>query len=118
MGTTTGKTSITQTDFLLNDTGVAASAVDNLFGGAATIHTLFITNAGAVAYVKIYDHVDPNVGSTVPDIILTVPASTQTVWNIIEGVELTNVSYACVSAGGTAGTDAPAGAVTLHMVVW
>ena len=120
MATFTGKKSIAQTDFLLTDTDVRGTGVyvgSDVFGGAATVHNIFIENAGALAYLKIYNVGVPVIGTTVPDIILVAPASEEVVWTIVDGLAFTNFSYAATSTKGTAGTTAPGGTIKLHAVV-
>lgn len=104
----TGKSSITQTDFILKDDAVTATSVDDIFGGAATVHSIHIDNPGAVCWLKLYENVDPTVGTTGPDIILQADGSEEVVWTIIDGISFTNFSYAAVSAAGTGGTGNPA----------
>ena len=113
----TGKNSITQTDFILTDNDVDESAVDDVFGGSATVYSLYIENASSLAHLKISDTADPVVGSTAPDIILQAVASEELMWQVVDGLAFTNFSYACVQEDGTDGTTAPAGTVKLHAVV-
>ena len=117
MAVFSGKNSITQTDFIVTDSDVDETAIDDLFGGAAVVYSLFIENASSLAHLKIYDAADPTVGTTAPDIILQAVASEQIDWQIVDGISFTNFSYACVQEDGTSGTTAPAGTVKLHSVV-
>tara|TARA_R100000808_G_C2136155_1_gene144495 strand:- start:580 stop:939 length:360 start_codon:yes stop_codon:yes gene_type:complete len=114
----TGKNSIVQTDYLLKDDAVNATAVPDVFGGSAVVHNIHIINAGAVCWLKFYDHADPTVGTTDPDIILQADGSEEVVWTIIDGISFTNFSYAAVSAAGTGGTGNPGGGnIDIFMVV-
>ena len=119
MAIVSGKKSITQIDFVLSDDDVDETAVDDIFGGAGTIHGFHFENThGATgAHFKAYDNADPTVGTTSPDLIIHVPANMDTVWYVTDGIAFTNLSYACVQEDGTSGTSAPAAAVKLHAVV-
>ena len=112
-----GKNSAVQTDFLLTDTAVIATPVDNAFGGAVTIHTIVLNCAGAVAYYKFYDTAAADVGTDDPVIILQADAGEITVWNIIDGIALTNLSYAQTNSLGTGGDVAATGTKQLFLHV-
>lgn len=122
MGFFSGKKSITQTDFLFSDSdGLNNASPDkDVFGGAGVVHSIHIDNAGALAYLKMYDNADPTPGTAPPQIQLEAVASEETVWIIIDGVSFTNLSMAASDTAGTAGAGAganPAGTVKIHMVV-
>ena len=114
-----GKKSITQSEFILTDDDVDETAVDDIFGGAGTLHGLHLenTHGATLAHFKAYDNADPTVGTTAPDLIIALPANTETVWFVSDGIPFTNLSYASVQEDGTSGTTAPAAAVKLHAVV-
>lgn len=118
MAITTGKSSVTQTDYLFYDSGVTGTAVDDVFGGAVKIHSIQVQNIHAAddAYLKLYD-VAPTVGTTAPFMILKSPADSTVVWTSITGLDMTRVSYVAVDEGGTTGTSAPTTALKLYMVV-
>ena len=119
MAILSGKKSVTQTEFILSDDDVDETAVDDIFGGAGTIHGFHFENThGATgAHFKAYDNSDPTVGTTSPDLIIHLPANVNTVWFVTDGIAFTNLSYACVQEDGTSGTTAPAAAVKLHASV-
>jgi hypothetical protein len=117
MAVTTGKKSVTQVDFMAHDTSAVNAAVDDVFGGSATLHTIVINNGGTKAYVKFYDAAEPSVGTTEPSIILVADASKVTVWNVVEGIAFTNVSYNANNAAGKTSGDNPGGTLALSMVV-
>ena len=101
------------------DSAAAAEATQDVRGGACTLYGVLVANAWTVAaYVKIYDAAAVTVGTTVPDMIFVIPAST-TAYMPINGVAgqpmLTGLSMVAVTAAGTAGTapDDAACAVTL-----
>lgn len=114
----TGKNAIVQTDFLLKDDAVNATAVPDIFGGSATVHSIHIINTGAACFLKFYDDPGPTVGTDPPDIILRADGSEEVVWTIIDGIPFTNFSYAAVATPGTAGTGNPGGGnIDIFMVV-
>ena len=68
-------------------------------------------------YLKIYDSLDPDVGTTDPEVIIMAPHGGATTVDISGGVNIeNNVSYAVVKEAGTAGTTAPSTTVTVHLV--
>lgn len=106
-----------------NDTDAEGTAVNNIRPGATKLHVLDIDNAanGAVSYFKVYDSLGPTIGTTDPDWILPVAASVQRTYLFTEsdvmGLTIANgISYACVTAGGTAGTTNPTSAVIVDGV--
>jgi|TARA_R110000824_G_scaffold241128_1_gene429849 hypothetical protein len=119
MAVTTGKNSTTQKDFLLTDPDVDEVGVDDVFGGSAVIHGIFLenTHGSTAAHFKAYDNAAGVPGTTAPDIMIAIPGDKEHAWFIIDGIFFTNFSYACVQEDGTSGTTAPAAAVKLHAVV-
>ena len=124
MGITTGKYSITETDCLFIDTGATEAAETDVFGGSVTIYSMhFFHNHSNPAYVKIYNATTATVGTTDPDIILKADGTStnngHTYWTIVDGLSLTNMTYAAEDSSGTTGTAAPdSGAgVKIDMVV-
>jgi hypothetical protein len=115
MATFTGKSSSTDIDFVLTDDDVDETAVDDIFGGAATVHSLFLDAPSGTTHYKLYNNADPTVGTTHPDFIFRV--TEPVVWTIVDGVSFDNFSYAAVQEDGTGGTTAPAVTCKLHAVV-
>jgi hypothetical protein len=120
----TNKTSVTNTDFILTDLdvdadnngGTAGDAKDDVFAGAATIHSIFLDASGATtSYLKLYDNPAPTIGTTDPDVILMVKEPCM--WTILDGLAFTNLSYGASAEDGTGGTATPTVTVKLHMVV-
>ena len=114
---------------LVIDTNAGATAVRHVFrngpvdtGSSLSIASAHIINntAGAgssTVYLRIYDSVDPVVGTTDPEIIIMAPHGGTTTVDISGGVNITNnVSYAVVQESGTAGTTTPATTVNVHLV--
>lgn len=105
---------------VITDTSVDASAVNNPTGGSGTLYYVEINNAAnsSAVFVKFYDHASPTIGTTSPDIVLRCGAAESQYFNLPQGIAFgTAVSYACTTAGGTAGTGSPSNAVILKAIV-
>lgn len=85
--------------------------------GGITLYELQIDNSAntaAASFVKIWNALTATVGTTAPDLIFRVPAAATLKLAIPEGLALgTGFSFACVTAGGTAGTTGPTSDVSL-----
>ena len=95
-------------------------ADNNITGAPATLYMIDIDNTAiaAASYVKLYNAVAPTVGTTDPDWIIMIPGLTRRAVAIPEGVLFSvGLSMACVTAGGTDGTDPPiGGSVVVRML--
>ena len=104
---------------VMKDTAASSTAVKNVTGAASTLYTVYATNPnGFKCWLKIYDHVDPTIGTTVPDFIFQLDASASRQYIMTAGSTFANgISYAVIKgAGGTGGTTAPDSACTVWMV--
>lgn len=104
---------------LIVDTDATATVQSDVTGTSGVIYNIDIDNSGNsdnAAYVKIYDNADPTVGTTHPDLVLKVAISSRRSFVIPEGIAFTNLSYCCVTNGGTAGTTSPTSDVTVRIV--
>ena len=105
---------------IVTDADSDATAENNVRGGATTVYLVDVDNAlnAAVTYTKLYNNTGPTVGTTAPDVILMTPASTRRVFSQgLEGVSFgTALSFASVTAGGTAGTTSPTSDVTVRIL--
>lgn len=112
-GTPTGLTSF-------SDTAMGAT-VDAVKASSAVVYSVIIDNSqniGAACYVKIFNLAAGSVilGTTAPDEIIYVPAGKVITHFMftgsVPGKTFANaLSAACVTAGGTAGTNPPANPV-------
>lgn len=107
-----GATVFTESD--LNTT------VDTVKGSAGTIYVIEVDNTAnaAITYLKLF-HLATAVtlGTTAPNGVFLVPASTNQVFCPVPGLAFANgLQAACVTAGGTAGTTAPTSAVIVRIV--
>lgn len=105
---------------VLVDTDCDATAELNVNDGAATVITIEIDNTlnGAISYFKAWNNANPVVGTTAPDLILRVNASVTRTFVFPAGLSfVTALSYACVTAAGTAGTTNPVSNVTVRIVL-
>ncbi len=114
---------------LVIDTDAGATAVRHVFrngpvdeGSSLALEDMHIINntsgaGSSTVYLKIYDSVDPEVGTTDPEIIIMAPHGGAVTVDISSGVSIErNVSYAVVQEPGTAGTTTPGTTVTVHLI--
>ena len=60
----------------------------------------------------------PTVGTTAPEWVFKCPASVRRIFSCTPGSNFaTNLSLACVTTGGTAGTTSPTNAVTVRLLL-
>lgn len=102
------------------DTNNANAAVA-VKASAATLYFIDIDNTlnGAASYVKLFNVGTGSitVGTTAPDEVHFVAASTRLVKNIPQGQSWgTALSVCTVTTGGTAGSTSPSSAVTVRLV--
>ena len=105
---------------VIEDTSANSTAQNNVTGAAAVFFGILIDNTAnsAASYVKIYNHASPTVGTTAPDFVFACPASVSRQYTMAGGVALgTAISYACTTAGGTAGAVSPSSAVIVRILV-
>jgi hypothetical protein len=96
------------------------SADANITGAAGTLYMLQIDNTAnsSSMYFKLVDANAATVGTTSPDFVLRVRASTKTTFVIPGGLVFsTGFTAFCVSTGGTAGTSSPSSAVVVYAIV-
>jgi hypothetical protein len=104
---------------VITDTSTDATAAANVTGAASNLFYIEVDNTAnsAASYFKVYNHASPTVGTTVPDIVVRAAASSKEYFICPQGVTLgTGLSYACTTAGGTAGTGSPSSAVIVRMI--
>ncbi len=98
------------------NSGVTAQAVS---ASAATIYAIEVDNTAnaSPSYLKLWNTGTVVVGTTAPDKVELVAASTKLSLVYPDGaVYGTALSVATLTTGGTAGTSAPASAVTVRIV--
>lgn len=88
-------------------------------GSSGTIYVIEVDNTAlaSIVYVKLYDTAAAvTVGTTVPDWVFKITASVNQVFTFVPGEAFSNgLQVACVTAGGTAGTSAPATPPTVRI---
>ena len=107
------------------DTDADGTAEHNVADGPCVLHSVLIENNAnaALEYLKFWNAVAPTVGTTDPDMILPVNASDIVNYVFKEGTTAgmsfftTALSYACVTAAGTAGTTGPTSNVKITLTV-
>lgn len=101
---------------IVKDTSTDNTAATNTTGASGTLYLVEVDNTanGAASYVKFYNTATVTVGTTAPDLIIMVPASSRVNCMFSTGIAFgTAFSHACVTAGGTGGTTSPGSAVVL-----
>ena len=104
---------------LVIDTDSDGTGENDVRSGASTVYMIDIDNAAnaAVTYSKFYNALAPTIGTTAPDLILPTAASTRAVVAFPSGFAFgTALSFASVTAAGTAGTTNPTSNVTVRIV--
>lgn len=105
---------------IVTDTASNATAENDVRSGATTVYLVDVDNTAnaAVSYTKLYDSASPTVGTTAPDFIFKVTASTRKVFVLdMSGVAFTTgLSFATVTAAGTAGTSSPSSSVIVRIL--
>jgi hypothetical protein len=101
------------------DTANTNSAVV-IKSSSGTLYSIDIDNTSlaSVVYSKFYDSAGAVVvGTTAPDWVVRVPASTRISFQLVAGHAFANgLQVATVTAGGTAGTTAPATPPTIRVI--
>ena len=102
---------------LLTDTSAAATAVVAKASSAVLYEIELDNTANAAAtYLKLFNTGTVTVGTTVPDMVVMVPASVSRTVVVPTGITFaTALAYCAVTAGGTAGTTAPSSAFAIKM---
>lgn len=105
---------------IFRDAAATNTSENNVNDGAATIYAVTIDNTAnaAKSFIKFYNAFIPVVGTTDPDMILFAPLSTARTFVFKTGNNFaTALSYAGVTAAGTAGTTSPVSSVIVNIVV-
>lgn len=107
---------------IIRDADSDATSESNVADGAATVYAVTIDNTanGAATYTKFYNSAAPVVGTTDPEMVLMTPSSkirTFVFKGGIAGIFTTALSFASVTAGGTAGTTNPVADAIVDIVV-
>lgn len=103
----------------IEQTDCNSTSNDDVTGTEGTIYLVEIDNTAndEAVFLKIYDDVSPTVGTTEPDHIVKAKVNDVTTVSIPEGLDYDNISFACVTTGGTEGTDDPEEKVVVRIKV-
>lgn len=115
----TNQTISNLTTSLFTDTANSSAAVA-VKASSATVSYIYADNSanGAATYLKLWNVASGSVtvGTTVPDMVILLPASTIVNLPIPAGLVFgTALSCASTTAGGTAGATAPGTAITVRI---
>lgn len=104
-------------DIIVQDTDTDATATNDVFGGAKSVHTFTLDNsqnANEAVYFKFFNSAGVTLANDVPDMKIKVPTSTSIDIIVADGLSFTaGVSFVCMQeiADGT-GTDPSATVIT------
>lgn len=104
---------------IVTETSASSTPNTDVRAGATTVYQVDIDNTlpAAATFVKLYDAASPSVGTTAPDYILKIASGKRKVFTLaLDGVPFTNLSFAAVTAGGTAGTGNPSAACPVRIL--
>lgn len=105
---------------IIYDSDSDGTGENDVRGGATTVYQVDVDNSAnaAASYTKLYNSASPTIGTTAPDFVLMTPASVRRVHTLgLEGVAFgTGLSFATVTAGGTAGTTNPTSNVLVRIL--
>lgn len=104
---------------LVVNTDTDETADTNVTGAAGTIYLAEVDNTAnsAISYVKLYNTSSVTVGTTVPDLVFMVAASSNRTYAMPAGIAFGSaISMAALTTGGTAGTTGPTSAVTVRLL--
>lgn len=107
------------THFALRDGAVTEAPISNVCGGPCTVYSMEIHNSGTggLRYFKIWDHLEPEVGVTIPDFVFEVANDFKHIVTFPEGIPFaTGLSYACTLTGADNNTGAPGATILISMV--
>lgn len=104
---------------LFSDSANSSAAVA-IKASSATVYYIYADNSanGAATYLKLWNTAagSVTVGTTVPDMVILLPASTIVNFPIPQGLAFgTALSCASTTAGGTTGAVAPSTAITVRV---
>ena len=104
----------------IGQTEASATADNAVAGTSGTLLQADIDNTGnlSAVYLKLYNHASPTVGTTAPEWVFRCPAQVRRIFSCVPGSTFaTNLSMACVTNGGTAGTVSPANPVIVRLLL-
>ena len=104
---------------IIKITSLSTTPADHVTGTNGAWTSIAIDNSanGHITYLRVWDNVDPTNGTTDPDWIISVAASSSSTVVIPGGAAFSNgISFSAQRDAGTAGTTAPAGAVNVDIV--
>ena len=106
-------------DKLVVDTQANGVKEANVLSGAATCYIFDIDNSNntSATFFKAYNHANPTIGTTEPDIIILAPKQTRQTVSLTDGIALgTGLSFVCVTSNLTNSTANPTNDVTVRIM--
>jgi len=98
------------------------AGVSDFLTGSTTCYQLDLDNSanGAITYFRAYNNATPTYGTTDPDLMIMVAASTRQVWNIAQGLTMSagmSVQASSNDGPGSATGADPSSAFNASLVV-
>jgi len=95
-----------------------STPVNNVTGTSGNFYLIDIDNTanGAVTYFKMYDTAGPTIGTTEPDFVIKVAASSRRVFAATDGFAFSALSFICSTVGGRAQGSDPGSAVVVRIL--
>lgn len=116
---------------IIRNTDANGTVEKDVRAGPTTLYGMYVDNTGtdsAPAYIKFWDHANPTIGTTPPDFVFEIEGSGSGDANDVNGGNVfmvlnggsgisftTGMSYAVVTAGGTAGVTDPVTTVKVDL---
>lgn len=101
-------------------TDIENTGLDNLMEGPCTVYMIAVENGAAEVFLKLYDSIEPNYGTTEPEFVMQIDASITALFpmQLPDGVSFTTglSIAAAVEAGGDCTTvPAQTANVTIYL---
>jgi len=96
------------------------TGLSDFVSASATVYTLDLDNSanGAITYFKLYDSASPTYGTTDPNLMILVAASTRQVWSVAQGLSLSSgFSVAASTVNGPDSGSSPSSAFNMSVVL-
>ena len=101
-------------------TDLENTGLNDFLSTSTTVYTFDLDNAanGAVTYFKLYDSASPTYGTTDPNLMILVAASTRQVWSVAQGLSLSaGFSVAASTVNGPDAGSNPGSAFNMSVVL-
>lgn len=104
---------------LVQETAAGVSPKNNVTGASGAIYMIEYDNSAnaATAFLKLYDHAAPTVGTTAASLVIPIAASARRAIAMPEGLPFSvGISFAVTALADQGNTGAPTGNVIVRLV--